>query len=479
MTFFSFNISVPFARLAVAIAALSIIPSGIAQAEAAPSLASSAANANSSASSVETVNCFEHYHFGSVQAHLATPTTNSVSGVPLTFSGTLTNDNPYPIVDGALYVKIFRSRGASKDVDGPDVVDQFLVQGDIIIPAKGSVPISFTWQVPAQAQTGDYALASFFTTSRKFNLLGLSFTDDVVGNRVPFRILGEASGGLQLDKAGVRVNGQPFHFAAFPPRVEKGEQVVITALIKNTTDADEFAHISWTIYQWDAQLAENVVQVENSLLAVAVPKHGQMPVSVTISDTRFPVYYAVGTVTWRDTKSIIGVRFVRNDISRPRLNFPGISTFPLKAGKSTTVFSCLHEAGNGSEPDGKLAITLTDRNGKVIHEYTYKGPISNAMMGVGEQFTPEQDYDRFTLDARLYQGSQFIDEAHLDYDCNLVDPSLCAQSGQQSRLVSILDQAFAIRYWLVTILVVALIVVATAILVRSRVHRPVVKSTDV
>jgi hypothetical protein len=142
------------------------------------------------------VNCFDYYRFGSVQVHLTAPVSSAVSGSSITFSGEITNDNPYPIVDGSLYVRVFKSRGSTIDGNGPDVVAQFLVKSGIAIPANGSAPVSFSWKVPSYAESGDYSLATFFTTSRKFNLLGLSFTDDVVGNTVPFSVSGDVKSSI-------------------------------------------------------------------------------------------------------------------------------------------------------------------------------------------------------------------------------------------------------------------------------------------
>jgi len=371
-----------------------------------------------------TVSCFDYYSFGSVQANLSAPVASAVSGTAVTFSGTLKNDNPYPIVDGALYVKVFKSRGASNDGNGPDVVDQFFVKGDITIPANGSVPISFQWRVPAYAQSGDYQLATFFTASRKFNLLGLTFTDDVVGNTVPFRVVGEQSGAVRFDKSGVSIDEEPYFFAAFPPRVDAKLPTVLTAHVRNTTGTSQTATISWVVYQWDAQLRENAVQEETR--QVSVPANGAADISITVRDAKYPVYLAVGTLTWKDTQSIIGTRFVRQGLDRTRINFPGVMGFPLNAGEENTLFSCLHNSGeSASVPNGRLELTLSDALGNIIHQYTYSGDVTGAMMGVAEKFILAEDYDFFILDARLYQGEEFIDEAHLVYDCNEIDPSLC------------------------------------------------------
>lgn len=380
------------------------------------------------AAPTNTVSCFDYYTFGSVQANLTAPVTSAVSGTAITFSGTIVNNNPYPIVDGSLYVKIFKSRGSKNDGNGPDVVDQFVAMGDITIPAKGSIPASFAWNVPSYAQSGDYQLATFFTTSRKFNLLGLSFTDDVVGNTVPFRVSGEQKTGVMFSKSGVTVNGSNYFFAAFPPRVSATDPAKVTATIKNTTNQSQQATVSWTVYQWDALLRKNAVQEESH--TVTVPAGGSVPASVTVTDTNYPVYLAVGTLTWKDTKSIVGIRFVRDGVDRTRINFPAVTTFPLVKGQETTLFSCLHNSGSSAVvPNGRLELSILDTAGNVIRDYVYTGAVTGAMMGVADTFIPARSYDAFRLEARLYDGDNFIDEAVLDYDCNDIDPSTCTGGG--------------------------------------------------
>lgn len=371
-----------------------------------------------------TVSCFDYYTFGSVQAQLTPSVSSTVSGTAVTFSGEVVNDNPYPIVDGALYVKVFKSRGDENDGNGPDVVDQFFAKGDIVIPAKGTAPISFQWRVPSYALSGEYELATYFVSSRKFNLLGLSFTDDVVGNTIPFTVSGEMTGGIKFDKAGVTVNGEDYFFAAFPPRISATSSGVVSATLRNTTNATQAVTVQWTVYQWDGLLRENVVQEETR--TTTVPANSSAQATITVSDTKYPVYYVVGTAKWKDTQSIIGARFVREGVDRTRINFPGVMSFPLKAGEANTLFSCLHNSGeNAVVSGGSLDLTVLDRDGNPIHHYTYTGDVTGDMMGVASAFTPTKNYDYFTVSARLFQGDQFVDEANLVYDCQAIDPTLC------------------------------------------------------
>lgn len=377
------------------------------------------------------VSCFDYYTFGSVQVQLTAETASTVSGTPISFSGYIVNINPYPVLDGNLFVKVFKSRGDTNDGNGPDVVDEFFVAHNVVIPAHGKVPVSFSWKVPAYAQSGEYRIATFFTTSRKFNLLGLSFTDDIVGNTVPFTVGGEQTKGVSFVKDGVTVNKNAYFFAAFPPRANATDPVPVKATLKNTTASAERVRVQWSVYQWDAQLRENVVHEFSE--DITVPARGVAYSTVSVTNTEYPVYLVRAETKWKDTKSIIGVRFVREGVDRVRINFPGVLSYPLVAGQENTLFSCLHNSGESAlVSDSSLELTITDMVGEPIHTYTYNGDVSGAMMGVADTFVPEKSYDRFMLDARLYQDGEFVDEAHLVYDCDKIAPGSCVAQEKDS-----------------------------------------------
>ena len=374
-----------------------------------------------------TTNCFDYYTFGSVQVDVSPTLVGTVNGVPITFKGTIKNNNPYPIVDGTLYVKVFKLRDSQeKNANGPFVVDQYVVLNQLSLPAHGSMPVTFSWKVPAHATTGNYQLATFFTTSKKFNLLGLAFTDDVVGNTANFKVIGETNKGVTFDKDSVKItdgeNTQDYYFAAFPPRMSDTAPVTLTSTIKNTTKKDQIATVRWDVFQWDQQRRENRISTETQTYTIKA--NSTKKVTHTITDNTYPVYLTVATLKYKDTKSILNIRFVRENKNRLRINFPAVTDFPLKKDKETTLFSCLHNTANQT-PNGELHLTLEDTKGNLIHEYTYKGGVTGAMMGVKDNFTPKKDYDKFTLKADLFQEGSLVDTAYLDYDCMQIDPSAC------------------------------------------------------
>ena len=174
--------------------------------------------AHCAAAPASTVNCFDYYSFGSVQVDVTASVQSAVSGTPVSFVGKLKNANPYPVVGGSVYVKIFKDRGdGSKGRQRPRCRGPVLrPRENISIPANGEKPIEITWNVPSYAVSGSYKLATFFTVAKKFNLLGLPFTDDVVGNTAPFRVMGEQKASVAFKKDTVTVRWEPVLLRRLP-----------------------------------------------------------------------------------------------------------------------------------------------------------------------------------------------------------------------------------------------------------------------
>ena len=368
-----------------------------------------------------TVSCFDYYTFGSVQVSVSPQVDSTVSGVPITFAGTIDNENPYPVVDGGVYMKIFRlTDDGTLPVNGYDVVDQYFVAEDLTLAAASSRPISFSWDVPAGLPSGDYQAAFYYTSAKRFNLLGLPFTDDVVGNTLSFSVAGEISDTAAFVKDSVTVDGEAYFFAAFTPQVDPAAPITVTADLANDTSMTQALPVTFTTYAWDQQRAENIVnQVTET---ITVPAGSTTTVTHTVTDTTSSVYLVVAETKYLDTKSLLNIRFTRSDIPSVRINYPAVTSYPLLAGEEATFLSCLHGAGTMDLIEGgKLELRLTDAADNLVHRYTYEGNITGAMMAVQDTFTPAETLDTFTLTAALYRDNTLIEEVDMVYDCTQLD----------------------------------------------------------
>lgn len=387
-----------------------------------------------------TANCFDYYNFGSMQVDLSSEISSTVPGVPMAFNGKIINNNDYPIVGGSVYVKIFKKQtDLDKAYSNENfLVDQFLVEENISIQARESKELTFNWTVPKYIGSGEYQLATFFISENKFNLLGLSFTDDVIGNTFDFSIGGENKKIVEFNKNNVSINEEEYHFAAYPPRIDKEKEVLVKADLVNNTDSVQLVPVKWTLYFWDGQNEKNIIDTTNETILIEAGKTRELGYRIT--DNKYPVYYLVAEAKYNDAKSILDIRFVRQDIDRIRLNFPAVIKYPLQAGEQNTVFSCLHNSGIGDiVKNNKLTLTLLDEDNKEIHKYEYSGDVSGAMMGLKDDFTPKDTYSTFTLKADLYTGDELVDSAEMKYECDKLDPKLCQQKKAVSNQINSSD----------------------------------------
>lgn len=361
--------------------------------------------------------CFDHYRFGSVPAVISTSLAQVSQGSTLSFSGTLTNENTYPITDATVHIKIFHIRSHTKDVNGPDVVDFFPAKEHVTLKPSETIPLSFTWKVPADTEPGEYQAVTYVTSENRFELQGLSFTDDVVGNSTNFTIVGEKTGALRFTKDSVTVASKPFYFAAFPPRISEGvTEVPVTAEVSNTTALPMKGKITWSLYYWDALSESHLLDTKTEDLKV----HPQASTTVEylVKDTAHTVYFLKGDiVSSGGTHSLIGVRFVRSDVQEPRFNFVTID--------GATAVACIHSTGNAPAKDGAVTLSVTSNVWyapflRVLHLGTlasasYQGDIPGDIYALTAPI--KSSASGYVIHATLSQKGKTIDSFTETYSC--------------------------------------------------------------
>lgn len=379
------------------------------------------------------LSCFDYYKFGSVQADLQPNLHQTVPGVTLSFSGNVTNENDYPLVEGKLSAKIFRrDQGTFDKGNGNPVVDQFVIEENIQLGAKASKNVSFDWKVPTNARGGEYYVAYFFTTSERYNLMGLSFTDDVVGNQAQFTVTSDsAPQNVEFDKNTTFLNDRGVQIVAFAPHFNGKEPVDVKVSLTNPSDQVKTLPLQWNQYNWDAQRAENRKNTRTELITLQPKETKQF--QYTNLPTDGVVNYITAVVQDGDQKSFFNTRYVKDGIAETRINFPSITSFPLKADQEQTLFACAHSTNVPTVKGNTLLLTLKDREGGVISQYRYEGDIYGKMGGYGQKFTPTKDYDYVTLEASLFREGNEMEKIEVIYDCSVLDPSKCSSPKEEDQ----------------------------------------------
>jgi hypothetical protein len=368
--------------------------------------------------------CSDWYTFGSVRADIKASKAEALPGETLTFEGTVANANTYPFVDGTLYVKIFsRNDDAFLAGFGNNVVDQFVVEDDIRLAAQGSHQTSFTWKVPNNAVGGEYYVAYFFSTADRYHLMGLPYSDEVIGNRTEFAVTQNNNETVTFAKEQTVINGESYSFAGDAPEIDITEPTVITTAITNPTDVPKTLPLQWTQYAWDASSKDNLRNTKTEVITLA--PNETKTFAYTVMTQRESAVYVSATTQDGESKSILNVYYTQAGTQDARITMPGVSAFPLKAGEASTLFACARAANGVTIEGATLTLTLKDSAGNGIHTYTYQGNIEDTEGAYGEAFTPAQTYNFAVLTATIEKDGAVLETMSTTYDCNRIDPSSC------------------------------------------------------
>ncbi len=362
--------------------------------------------------------CFDYYKFGSVKIFLHTEKNSYQTGEIVKFSGTLNNENDYPISNGNLYIQILRENGQEKLKYGNNLIDEKFAIENLFLNSKSQKEVNFEWKIPEGMSEGKYALASFFTVAKKMNVSGLSFIDNVYGGITYFDVKNSSSvSEVVIDRTKTTLNGAPFYARMFTPQFEQSEEIKIAYPVKNLSGSVQGLKITEKIYKWDNLLESQLVGEKTE--SESLPGKETKERSVSYSNLEPGIYLFESKLENAGSQSILKVRFAvsGNNVSG-RINFAGVSNFPLEKGQSAHIFSCFHSTSDVTSVNGKVVLNLKNGN-KTIASTDFAGAITPQIMAIKKDFVSQEDYNNLKLETVFYdQNGKIYDRVELDYSCS-------------------------------------------------------------
>jgi hypothetical protein len=371
--------------------------------------------------------CFQYYRFGSVPITITSETTQLTQGAQLHAKISLHNENKYPITNAAVYVKIFYKKNFDKSSFGPDVIDFVKVADNIQLPTDGHADISYTYQIPSRLEPGTYQIAGYVNASDRYNLSGLSFTNDIVGSLFNFTVIGENLGSVRFDNTKIFAGTIGYHAAIFSPKASYTDGgFPISTIINNTTNRNFTGEIHWTVYSWDSINNKNILKED--VKEVQIDAHASTTVVYTVTDKAHTVYYVLGRLTEKGstkTESIVTVRYIqeKDELAPiPRMAFSGVTSYPIKR-STTSAFMCVHSSGSSSAGDSKVVLEAipTDPLEWILHfgsfgKKEYHGDIPGELSAISIPFN--SDTSNVLIRATLYQKGVLVDSVETSYTCS-------------------------------------------------------------
>ncbi len=371
---------------------------------------------------LSTQSCFDYYKFQSVEIDLHGEKNIYKAGEGAKFIGFLTNKNNYPLVGGSLVLRV--SKLDPKSQLGNDIINEWTAKENLNLMAGEKQPISIPYQLPSGLPTGTYTLTSYFLTQNKFNISGLSFTDDIYGGYTIFSVEGRGEKAIKFDRAGVKVDGKNYRIFGFLPQVfgKDTKTLSISVPLKNDNAKAVSADVAYSLYNWDGIDKLNLIKIWTE--KVDLPGQSSKTLSAVLNLSDRPVYFVKIVAKAGDQRSEIHIRLVKDGF-RPRLNFVGITQFPTGNKDNNTLFACYHNTTNG-EGGGRLEMSVKNSGGKVLSNATFSGKITGAIDVLTKDISSLKGYDKLLLSAKLYDDkNNLVDESDISYDCSKFSGDLC------------------------------------------------------
>ncbi len=369
--------------------------------------------------------CFDYYKFQSVEIDLHGEKQIYKAGEGAKFIGSLTNKNSYPLVGGSLILRI--SKLDPRSQVGNDIIDEWVAMENINLRAGERQLMSSPYQLPSGLPTGTYVLNSYFLTQDKFNISGLSFTDDIYGGYATFAVEGKSERSIKFDRTGVKADGKPYRIFGFIPNIfsKDTKSVRLEVPLRNNSSKSLKAGVAYEIYYWDAADKDNLIESRNEIAMLGAGQAKTLSLDVDVSGG--PVHFIKIKAEAEDQKSEIHIRLIKEGF-KPRLNFVGLSSFPLSGGSSAVAFACYHNTTEG-EGVGKLDIALKTSSGRTLAEAETNGKMTGTIDLLSKDVSRLRGYDKLTLLAELKDASgAVVDSAEVTYDCSKFSESICLKS---------------------------------------------------
>jgi hypothetical protein len=386
----------------------------------------------------ELVNCFDYYKFqDGINITAGVDQSKYKPYDMVEIGGEIVNKNTYPITNVSVKARILKNHPNPVERRAQYViVDEFLVVDNINLKVNENYPIRYAYAVPGNATNGEYIIQYYVYNQDRFNLSGLSFTEDIIGNKTLFTIEGGKEN-IYLDSTNITVDGREHNTRGFVLKVNKNKQIPVRIPLVNPTNVEKEMEVNYKLYKWDGLLESNLV--ENITQSKMVAANSKIDLEYLVNTESDPVYYAIITAKGLSekenstikNKTIAYVRFSVNENNRPRINWVGLDKYPFKEGEEVKVVTCAHNTTYANDKGPiKVQSIVKNAKGKELTKIEYEGEMPSAISGIMNKFKAPKNINKITIETNLYNASNdLVDSITTTYDCNQLSPESCSKDG--------------------------------------------------
>jgi hypothetical protein len=400
----------------------------------------------------ELVSCFDYYTFGDVKVDLNADFQTYKAGETVLITGTVKNTNTFPVVGLDIKARLV------KDIPEADpmtseilILDEFDVVDNATLAPGEEYTVSYPHGLPRNAPSGQYQIYFYAVEQDRFNLSGLSFTNNITASQLSFEVAGEQADHVYLDQTQIKVGGNEYNVMSPDIQIEADVEIPVTIPLYNPHETPVQMTVTYDLYSWDSINPNN--KVDTKIEQVTVAPKSEYLLKYTVSKGDLPMYYLsitaepteqVEDVSVYREKTISNIRFEVLGKSKPYINFVGIDSYPLRGGEATFV-TCFQNLGTEEDTSiTKIETVLYDQNKRELSRTEYEGNLSPDILGLAGKFKPQKNITQFMLVSKMYNAKgDVIDTIEQKYECKNTASNSCSSEEDSSILI-----------WIVTVIII-------------------------
>lgn len=354
--------------------------------------------------------CFQYYDYGNIRVQLSPEKSSYTPGEPVNISGSILNNNTFPLVDTILYAHVRRINEDSYQQNGHYLVDRLTLIENLNFTPGESKNIEFTVPATSAYPNGDYQIQYFIFSKHGFHYGGRPFLEEDNAGVSNITLSNGDNPAVYFDTDRLQVNGEPHTVREQIAEYSPGD-LSFTVGINDRRQMKSDIPVTMKLYSFEDTF-ENKLVTESSH---AIPS-GQETFSVTVTPPAPGAYVLVLEIT-SPQKSLVKYRFaVTGDAdSTLRMNDLGVSDFPLVSGSRAWV--CFHSPTLKNSKETTVTLSVLDDKKKVVDRVSIADAMSSDVGAISIPMEKLSTRNDFAIEATFADddGEQTV---RVQYNCD-------------------------------------------------------------
>ncbi|CAN5217507.1 hypothetical protein BH09PAT2_BH09PAT2_05910 [soil metagenome] len=363
--------------------------------------------------------CFKYYDYGKVRVDLASDQGLYDNAKEIKLSGSIANENTFPLNDVMLYAHVKRINKTTFEKNGHFLIDRIPLLKHINLLPSETKHVTIDLPINPNYPRGDYQIQYFVLSENGFHYGGRAFLEEDNIGTTNFSLNTGPTTGLVFDIDNLQINGSREKIRDFIKEYPEGPTGIDVNVI-DSRQSKEPVPIVVKFYSFEDTEEKNLVKELRMTLA-----NTDDPLHVDFTPSSQGAYVAVFEID-TPVRTLMKYRFAygAGTAANLRMNDLGVSDFP--ATKKSRAWVCFHSPSSILSPNTKITLSYMSDDKKIIDQTSYTASLPPDVQAFSIPLSKLTTLKDFWIQAQLQNSSTNTpyQTVELHYNCEQYGNSL-------------------------------------------------------